>query len=262
MQCVEGMIEASSIKYASLMRNLSEPLSRHFGINYFCYQFVSNEGLWFTLSNNPNWLLYSAEKQFYQYDPSLVQPNTYSSSVCFPKYHEHERFQETLISHAIERFDLDHCLAIIEPSMDGCEYYFFGAPSKHQKIAQIYLHHLSHLRYDYARYVKSNIKPISRLLFEHSVNLLDFNLAQYNSEENRLKVDHDFERSVCFLNEINAGAQLTQRERECLLLYQSGFSAKETAVQLGLSFRTIEAYFETIKNKCAVQNKRDLLKVT
>ncbi|MCL9683351.1 GNAT family N-acetyltransferase [Legionella maioricensis] len=63
-------MEQTSIKHSGLFKRLAEPLLEHFGINYFGYPFVSNEGNWFTLVNNPHWLLYSAEQQF---DPSLIQ---------------------------------------------------------------------------------------------------------------------------------------------------------------------------------------------
>ena len=153
MATVSEMIEQTSIKYNSLFKKLTAPLLDHFGINYFCYQFVSNEGLWFTIGNHPAWLLHSAEHQFYQFDPSLVRPEYYpNASVCMPKHHQNDAFQQTLVSQAIKTFDIDHCLAIIEPNPTGCEYYFFAAPKNHIKVLTIYLTQLSRLRHDYVRY--------------------------------------------------------------------------------------------------------------
>lgn len=53
-------------------------------------------------------------------------------------------------------------------------------------------------------------------------------------------------------------ALLTQREKQCLFLFLSGKTALETALELSLSPRTIEFYFENIKDKLDCANKREL----
>lgn len=51
---------------------------------------------------------------------------------------------------------------------------------------------------------------------------------------------------------------LSQRERQCLRCLLEGKTAKETALFYKLSPRTIESYFEKIKQKLKCTNKRDL----
>lgn len=51
---------------------------------------------------------------------------------------------------------------------------------------------------------------------------------------------------------------LSCRERECLKLLLQGKTAKETAAVLSLTYRTIESYFEIIKNKLDCSNKKEL----
>jgi hypothetical protein len=98
------------------------PLRQHFGVHYFCYQFVSHDGDWFTLGNHPEWLCYSAEHAFYRHDPSLVCANRYVESAYLVRAHQHTLFQQTLIHHAVEKFEIDHCLMLIKPTSDGCEH--------------------------------------------------------------------------------------------------------------------------------------------
>lgn len=57
---------------------------------------------------------------------------------------------------------------------------------------------------------------------------------------------------------IKKGAFLSSRERECLKYLLRGKTAKETAQHLQISFRTIEYYFENIKNKLDCDRKKDL----
>lgn len=54
---------------------------------------------------------------------------------------------------------------------------------------------------------------------------------------------------------------LSDRERQCLKSFLSGKFSKETANDLHLSQRTIEFYFENIKNKLTCLNKREVFSV-
>lgn len=61
------------------------------------------------------------------------------------------------------------------------------------------------------------------------------------------------------LNSNNAGVKLSTRQVECISYAMSGYTAKEIAIDLGLSPRTIEYYFDLIKDKCNCTSKRELL---
>lgn len=54
---------------------------------------------------------------------------------------------------------------------------------------------------------------------------------------------------------------LSMREKECLKLFLEGKTSKETALQLHLSPRTIEYYFENIKDKFGCNSKREIYKL-
>ncbi len=258
---ISRMIEQTSIKYDRVIKKLTTPLLQHFGINYFCYQFVSNEGDWFTVGNNPSWLLHSAEHQFYQFDPSLVRPTNYTTStVCFPKNHQNDLFQQTLVSQSVDLFDIDHALAVIEPNPHGCEYYFFGAPRAHLQVLNLYLTQLSRLQVDYTRYIKENLQPIYNHCLNHAVNLEVINSVSFNSTSNILITEDCTKQELEFLSAIKNAPLLTPKEYQCFQLYQQGLTAKETAHKLGLSHRTIEGHFDNIKMKYQVTSKRELLK--
>jgi DNA-binding CsgD family transcriptional regulator len=52
---------------------------------------------------------------------------------------------------------------------------------------------------------------------------------------------------------------LSIRENECLSLIAKGYTAKEVARVLGLSFRTVEEYINRIKNKLGCFSRRELI---
>lgn len=54
-------------------------------------------------------------------------------------------------------------------------------------------------------------------------------------------------------------ATLSSQERECLKHLLQGKTAKETASLMNLSFRTVEYYFENVKNKLQCFYKRELI---
>lgn len=259
MPQVSEMIERTSIKYSNLIRKISAPLQQHFGIHYFCYQHVSEEGHWFTFGNQPEWFLYSAENKFYQFNPSLVCSNRYIDSAYLIRSHQHDLFQRTLIVHAVEKFKIDHCLMLTKPSLGGCEYYFFAAPPDHNNIMNIYLSQFSRLNEDYVFYVREQVKHIREQLITASVDLKEINTERYYSTDYLFNTSHKLSSGLSFTNEIKKYPLLTERENQCLTLYRQGFTAKQTAKLLSLSFRTIEDYFEIIKFKHGVQSKRELL---
>jgi DNA-binding CsgD family transcriptional regulator len=74
----------------------------------------------------------------------------------------------------------------------------------------------------------------------------------------------DIDNQFLFVNDVktyklyNKLKLLTNRERQCIEYLLIGKTAKETAKILNLSHRTIEYYFENIKNKLGGCQKRDL----
>ena len=61
------------------------------------------------------------------------------------------------------------------------------------------------------------------------------------------------------IDHYNKNLQLTQREAECLFLLVRGKTAKEIALFLEISTRTIESYIESIKNKMGVSTRSEII---
>ncbi len=61
------------------------------------------------------------------------------------------------------------------------------------------------------------------------------------------------------LNSNNAGIKLSTRQVECISYAMAGYTAKEIAIDLGLSPRTVEHYFDLIKDKYNCTSKRELM---
>lgn len=57
----------------------------------------------------------------------------------------------------------------------------------------------------------------------------------------------------------NTGLYLTRREKEVVAQLLRGYSAKESAKVLGISYRTVETHIDNIKNKFGVNRKHELI---
>ncbi len=56
------------------------------------------------------------------------------------------------------------------------------------------------------------------------------------------------------------GPQLSQREREVLLLLAEGYSNREVAERIFRSVKTVETYRANIKKKLGIRNRADMVR--
>ena len=60
---------------------------------------------------------------------------------------------------------------------------------------------------------------------------------------------------------IKKGEKITEKEWQCLQLYKRGYTATKSSAILGISPRTIEFHFESLKKKLGAKLKPDLIKI-
>ena len=117
------------------------------------------------------------------------------------------------------------------------------------------------------------LKRLFKLFIAESENIANiseenkFNLASVKPD---YFIENDIDRSIK-VDRLNAllkskgvfgkTIKFTDRELQCMQLYCQGKSAKETGKILGISSRTIEGYFDTIKRKFKVSSKSEILDI-
>jgi DNA-binding CsgD family transcriptional regulator len=241
-----------SIKYQKKIKKLTDILNNQFGLSYFAIQNVSSEGLWSIVGNHPGWLEYSAGNEFYKYDPSLINPAHYQSSVIYAAGHPHPEFQNIMQQAAVNKFNIDHCLAVINKNEHNCEFVFFATSSQNKQIINTYMNEL-HLLRQYIAYFKIEAKPFLEELNNYKIDLKQINSPAYFNTDNIMKTPQK-ENTFKF-------DKFSKREQDCLGLFLEGKTAKETAKVLNISPRTVEEYLANIKRKLGCKNKYELLKV-
>lgn len=258
---IHDHINLVSEKNRELMQKITAPLAVHFGITYFCYQKVTHDGQWLITSNNAQWLHHSAEQGFYRVDPSLVNPTFYQKGYSLPETHQDSILQETLIKDARSLFDLCHSLAIIEPTTDGCEYFFFSAPMSNVRIYNIYLQQLNNLKI-FVSYFKENTLKLQQQMTDNPVDLKQLKGNLFYQNDNLLITDDLNAINLAFLNDLNRAyhfPKLTEREHDCLNYLLKGLTAKESAKVLGISPRTVEEYLAQLRYKLQCKDKGEVI---
>ena len=271
---IHTMVSHTSVKYADKLSALSEPLTR-LNIHYFCYQYVSNNGGWFTLGNNSDWLYYCADNETHQHDPSLIKPCKSASGCFLPSTHDNQVFREALAHPAVDQFNISHSLAITKPTKHGCEYYFFAGEHDNQHLMVTYLNNLHFLKNRYIQYVRQFIAPFFNDCLDNSISLIELNNSSFIDSKDDL-----FQKSPIFSLNLEPTTSespkvipgqyyffgekrvyFTPRETDCLNLMFDGYtSAKRIAKQLDLSHRTVEEYLTNIRFKTDSQTTIELLK--
>lgn len=251
------------IKHSNRIKKVSQPVHDHFGVGYFTYHRIDNAGNYTVLVDRPDWAEHYVSEQFYLQDPYLRHPDVYQSGFTLIEAHGSKDYLKTVLKAGKEIFNLDMGLMMIEKSPDGVEFFGFAANKATSNLDRIYLNQ-PHLLKSFARHFKEELQPILFEMQQETIPLSiikgkDFHCQQAIHPALDLDACHAFLADVGVRNELVMVAKLSLREKQCLKLLLDGKSAKETAQRLGLSSRTVEFYFENIKNKLLCTYKQDVL---
>lgn len=239
-----------SKKYTSKITKLIQPLNQH-GITYFVMQKVTANGHWSFICNHPLVIEYSADAQLYKSDPTLVDPEHYESGIQYLNTHQDKNFQEKFIIDIEDKFRLANPLAIVDKNSSDCEFFFFVSSYENKKIINTYISKINLLR-RFINYIKQEQSYLFQEAENYKVDLKTIKKDAYFNQEKKLEIVSFCEDKYSF------SAILSKREKECVFYFLNGKTAKETAIKLGISYRTVEDYFIKIKKKFGCKNKREL----
>lgn len=258
MNSLDRMIRFSSGKYHKRLQALTSPLRDYFGIDYFFYQKINPLGEWVFLGNRPDWLEYSASEEFYRHDPSLIHPDKATSGIFLPDLHEDSRFQDTFVAQAKNKFQLQNALVITKKSRDYSESFVYASRYQQNQAYTIYFNHEHIFNQYFPSLFKKQTLSLIQSLEEESIDLDSLLKGRAHHHKgvlaNGARTAHEFLYSLS-----NNEPDLTERELLCVQYYYLGKSAKQSALLLGLSHRTVEEHLNNAKNKFQLCYKHQLL---
>lgn len=221
----------------SEVSELCQPLFKLINANYFDYNRVYPDNTYLTLSSDGVWLEHFFKRKF-----KLCTAFKQSGMHLWDSYYYQAATHEAKI-----HFNHTHGISIIYENKNYIEYIDIAASEEHRDITSFYLNSpdlihqfVAHFKESAQRLIQLSEQKVAKLPEQLTIGT---NETLYQDEYGLLKKFN-----------------LSSREFQCLNYYFAGKTAKETAIILKLSNRTVEEYFENLKRKMRCKHKRDLLK--
>jgi DNA-binding CsgD family transcriptional regulator len=261
---IKTLVSFFSSAASNKVKALAEPLQRSFGIDTFWHTSIKQNGECTHFSNTPEGTQSYFESHYYENNPFLRHPDNYDTGYCIVSELSKDYFPEVLeaqVKHNLQH-SLDHVLYLSRSGKDQVHLFGFATTQKNLPMLTTYLNSLGFLQ-TFIDYYLNEMKPMRRHLEQFTICLPELVGPSF------------FKKRDSIFRKKNAGPQflrllgnetvdvkflktLSSREMECLRLFLKGKTAKQTAALLGLSHRTVEFYFENVKNKLGCLTKAEL----
>lgn len=261
----EEIVQNYIIRYFDTLHKVTKPLHDHFGIIYFTYHRISNSGHYRVLVDRPDLAERYVSDQLYLVDPFLRQPANYSSGLCLLGQHGEQKAIDKAFEVLDTVLDADMEVLLINKQEDGVEFFGFAGRTITSALPNLYLNNSGLLR-TFADYFKQEMASVIKEMTEEPISLPALKGSDYFYQE-LVNPAADIYAHHAFLQDIGRGDMvryallLSPRERQCLKLLLQLTSAKNIATALGLSRRTVESYFENIRDKFCCYTKQDVLTI-
>lgn len=250
---LNDLVKRYTIKHDRLIKNICAPLKDWLGISIFTYYTIEEDGRFSILSNCPEQLDFFYEEKLYLANPYLKHPHLFRSGHAFiqatpdPIYLEQSQ----------QRFQVGNLFLTLKRNSNCVEGFLFGSKEIGLKSNENYLNELDLLN-KFSSHFKREAKALIEQIKKDCYNLEKAKGRAFLEKDASISLSSNDPEILQFLKVISP---LSSREYECLELYKQGHSAQTTATVLGLSQRTIEHYFENIKNKLGCVSKRELFEL-
>lgn len=253
------------IKHSNCIKKTTQPLLDHFGIGYFTYHRIDNEGRYTVLVDRPEWAEHYVGEKIYLNDPYLRHPSVYQSGISMVESHGSKDYVEQVVRAGKKVLNIDSGAMFIHKEETYVEFFGFFCNSQLSNVKSLYLNHPQLLNSFSAHFKKEMAPILAKMEGEGAGPLLELKGADFLCKEpihppipssTRLAFYKDLG-----VKEIEGVEKLSRQELFCLKCLFEGKTAKESALALRLSTRTVESYLENIKNKLSLWTKQELVKV-
>lgn len=256
------IVQHYHVKYYDRVAKVTQPLLECFDIVCVDYLKTFMNGRFTYLTNRPECTEYYASEQIYRNDPYFRHPDHYKTGFWWLENSGSCDFQEC-VSKVNHKFNMHSPLVLIEKGLDFAEMFCFSGRSD-EAMHTLHLKH-SQLLKTYTAYFKNELNSLIYQMGRERFSLIDLQGETFYTdfEDSSIKTEaiHVFLIALGKKAEVERASSLSPRERECLRLLIHGNSAKDSALELNLSHRTIEFYIEHVKNKLNCSSKRELFSV-
>lgn len=249
---IRNIIKNHSMKHFLKIKAITDPLCKLLEIPFFAYYRIEPDGRFVSLSNDPEpFHFYCFEEKFLK-NPYLTHPRFFRSGFVFcpadPDASMLEIFQN--------QFSMYFFIILLRRRGESIEAFLFGNHNPDPK-ATVNIISKSNLLQKFASYFVREARFIIAEILNANYNLKNAKKEAFFIADPSIPLVTQNPSALKFLQEI---APLSAQEFLCLELFKQGHSSQSAASVLKLSPRTVECYFENIKNKLGCSSKWDLLR--
>lgn len=266
-----------SITSAQEVNTIAQPLFRSTCFDYFSFFHERTDGSRLILSTNPDWTYFLYNQSYAsitEFNPRLNKSDTNNTDKTgdflwewLPNLLPTNQLRSEFFKKIQDsrQFSINSGISIIKKVGDGYEYFNFGTALPASYIYTFYFNHIDILR-RFVVYFKLKSTAImevgnkNRILLTTDMSATPTASPMYN---------HD--SILSFLNETiikeypvtynHMHEKLSHRQLQCLLHLSHGLSSKEVGCRLNISYRTVEKYYQLIKESFGLNTKSDLLRL-
>lgn len=249
MSDLKDLVKRYIIRQDRAIKKICAPLKERLDIPNFTYYSIDSEGNYTFLSSYPEQIDFFYQNELFKTCPHLRDPRFFRSGYSLINAVDDPNYAKISKS----KYNIDKMFLMQQRSGDSIEGFLFSRQKSGENDAIGYLHQLDLLK-KFGGYFKREAQPLLEKMKGDKYNLKKAKGAAFSKEVDFCPLSVD-PTEADFLKDISP---LSPREQECLDLYVKGHSAQTTAAMLGLSQRTVEHYFDNIKNKLGLTSKRDL----
>lgn len=236
------------------------PLLSAFSLKHFSYFSVSDTGDSVCLSTDPEWMEIYLQKELFLHNPFLKNPDLLTSGTFFASGIADRRFQE---SRAIGTdYGITDTLIITRKNKSLLQGFSFAIGPTAQNN-NLFVNELP-LFQRFCTYIEKEAAKTIAELQREPIDVRRFLGAKFQQHSDAVTQLEGASRKkllqTCFKGLKLPKEPLSQREKECLLLYLEGESTQSISQTLFRSIRTVESHLESAKRKLECSNRHDLLK--
>lgn len=241
--------------------SICTPLKSAFGITHFNFRRTYLDGTRSVLTNDPAWL-----EHYYTCGYSSCSTFERNSSiihnyVLWKDLYDSGNFGK-IFTDAKNHFGIDHGITLIEKHENFVDFYHFAAtPTSSANLLGHYLSNMVLLQ-KFCLYFR---EKANRLIIDSKSHLTEASTVPLLPP----KMEHEFinyTRNICQLSygsyivkNNSQRVNFTVRETQCILLLKKACTTSAIAQILHISKRTVETYFEQIRDKLNVSHKGQVI---
>ena len=144
----QEMNENYTGRFQQKITRICAPLFQTFGLNFFFRQSVNQNGLYYAICNNPEYMHYYFQQKLHECSPFIMESEKINSGVYLLKSVFSDFSEEFQLTFQIarEKYNIHHSLLIVENDSYDCHQYGFGISPESNGVESLILNELPLLK--------------------------------------------------------------------------------------------------------------------